>query len=201
MELIPFSWTLFGCYAGELFHFFLLHELLRDIKQGKSMSEFIVSGPHPVPVYKGKVGRIVRAEEGVKFFTHHPSLKAKNGCYVFAMRSGGGIMPMYVGKATKNFGQECFSSHKLGKCNEILANYSKGTLVIFLFESPSGKKAPTYQIDLLENFLIQSALSVNDELLNIKKTKQEKWSIRGLIRSSAGKPTLAAKAAGRMLGL
>lgn len=165
------------------------------------MSEFIVSGPHSVPVYKGKVGRIVRAEEGSEFFASHPSLKNKNGCYIFAMRSGGGITPMYVGKATKTFGQECFTSHKLGKCNEILADYSRGSLIIFLFESPAGKKAPIYQIDLLENFLIQSALSVNDQLLNIKKTKQEKWSIRGLIRSSSGKPTKAAKSARSMLGL
>ncbi|MBZ0226633.1 MAG: hypothetical protein K8F51_11785 [Comamonas sp.] len=106
-----------------------------------------------------------------------------------------------MGKATKSFGQECFTSHKLGKCNQILADYTKGSLVLFLFESPQGKKAPTYQIDLLENFLIQSALSVNDELLNIKKTKQESWSIRGLVRSSAGKPSKPAKAAASMLGL
>ena len=72
---------------------------------------------------------------------------------------------------------------------------------MFLFESPAGKKAPTYQIDLLENFLIQSALSVNDGLLNIKKTKQERWSIRGMIRSSGGKPSKATKAAASMLGL
>ncbi len=108
---------------------------------------------------------------------------------------------MYVGKATKSFGKECFTPHKLAKCNEILADYSKGSLVLFLFESPSGKKAPTYQIDLLENFLIQSALSVNDELLNIKKTKQERWSIRGIIRSNGTKASKSAKAAASMLGL
>lgn len=165
------------------------------------MSEFIVSGPHLVPVYHGKVARIVRAEEGDAFFKTHPSLKARTGCYVFAMRSGGGITPLYVGKATKSFGQECFTAHKLGKCNQILADYAKGSLVLFLFESPQGKKAPSYQIDLLENFLIQSALSVNDELLNIKKTKQESWSIRGIIRSNSGKPSKSAKTASSMLGL
>ena len=165
------------------------------------MSEFIVSGPHVVPVYKGKVGRIVRTEEGEEFFANHPSLSARTGCYIFAMRSGGGITPVYVGKATKRFGQECFTAHKLGKCNEILAEYARGSLVLFLFESPQGKKAPTYQIDLLENFLIQSALSVNDELLNIKKTKQEKWSIRGVMRSTSGNPSKAAKAAKSMLSL
>lgn len=165
------------------------------------MSEFIVSGPHLVPMHKGKVARIVRAEEGDTFFHDHPSLRRKTGCYIFAMRSGGGITPVYVGKAAKGFGQECFTSHKLGKCNEILADYSRGSLVVFFFESPSGKKAPTYQINLLENFLIQSALSVNDALLNIKKTKQERWSIRGIIRSNGGKPSKAASSAASMLGL
>ena len=165
------------------------------------MSEFTVSGPYLVPLYKGKVGRIVRTEEGDNFFKTHPSLKARTGCYIFAMRSGGGITPAYVGKATKSFGQECFTSHKLGKCNEILADYSRGSLVLFLFESAPGKRPPTYQIDLLENFLIQSALSVNDDLLNIKKTKQESWSIRGIIRSKGSKASKSAKAASSMLGL
>ncbi len=164
------------------------------------MTQFIPAGPFDVPIYTGKAGRIVRAEEGDAFFTHHQSLKNKTGCYIFAMRSGGGITPTYVGKATKGFGQECFAAHKLGKCNQTLVDYVKGTLVVFFFESPAGK-TPTSQIDLLENFLIQTCLSVNDELLNIKKTKQEKWSIKGILRSGAGKPSHAARLAKTMLGL
>ena len=166
------------------------------------MAEFIVSGPHVIPIYQGKSGRIVREEEGREFFTHHPSLGAKRGCYIFAMRSGGGITPTYVGKATKNFSQECFTAHKLGKCNQTLVDYGKGTLVMFLFEPAASKgKAPVNEIGLLENFLIQTALSVNDELLNVKQTKQESWSIRGIIRSGSGKPSKSASLAKSMLGV
>lgn len=166
------------------------------------MTEFVVSGPHVIPVYQGKHGRIVREDEGRAFFATHPSLGKKRGCYIFAVRSGGGITPMYVGKATKNFKQECFTSHKLGKCNQTLVDCGKGTLVMFLFESAASKgKIPITQIRLLEDFLIQTALSVNDELLNVKQTKQASWSIRGIIRSPAGKPSKAATLARRTLGI
>lgn len=166
------------------------------------MAEFVVSGPYVVPIYQGRNGRIVREEEGRSFFAHHPSLVTKRGCYIFAMRSGGGITPTYVGKATKSFGQECFTAHKLGKCNQTLVDYGQGTLVVFLFEPSAIKgKPPVREIGLLENFLIQTALSVNDELLNVKQTKQESWSVRGIIRSGAGKPSKSASLAKSMLGL
>lgn len=163
------------------------------------MTEFVVLGPFEVPVHVGN-GRIVRDEEGREFFRHHPTLASKRGCYIFAMRSGGGITPTYVGKATKSFGQECFTSHKLGKCNQSLVRYSKGKLVLFLFERPNGKGNPSVvKMNQLEVFLILTALAANENLLNIKQTRQQEWSIRGVIRSSAGNPSKAAAAAKRML--
>jgi hypothetical protein len=117
------------------------------------------------------------------------------------MRSGGGITPVYVGKATKGFGQECFHGHKLSKCNQTLVEYVKGTLVLYFFEAPTGAKTPTTQIDELETFQIQTALSVNPYLLNIKKTKQAKWSINGLFRSGSGKPSQSALSAKSMLAI
>jgi hypothetical protein len=163
------------------------------------MTAFKVSGPLAVPVYVGNNGRIVREEDGAKFFADHPSYSKKRGCYVFAMRSGGGVMPAYVGKASKGFGQECFLGHKLSKCNQALVEYEKGALVLFLFEAPVGVKTPSTQIDQLETFLIQTALSVNSDLLNVKKTKQEQWSITGVFRSGVGKPSGSALAARSML--
>jgi len=165
------------------------------------MTEFIVSGPHPIPVYKGKTGRIVREEEGRAFFAKHPAHASKSGCYMFAMRAGGGITPSYVGLATKSFRQECFTTHKLGKCNQTLVDYGRGTLVVFFFEPASARgKAPTSQIRLLEDFLIQTAVSVNEDLLNVRQTKKASWSIRGIIRS-VGKPSKAARDAKKALGL
>ena len=118
------------------------------------MTEFFVSGPHEVPLYRGRNGRIVRQEEGSNFFRKHPSLARKRGCYVFAMRSGGGIKPAYVGKASKTFEQECFTAHKLGKCNQVLVDYGSGTLVLVFFVCAKGGKSPTIKIRLLEDFLI-----------------------------------------------
>lgn len=161
-----------------------------------------MSGPHIVPVYRGQGGRVVREVDGRAFFNHHPSLKDKKGCYVLAIRSGGGVTPTYVGKATKSFGQECFTTHKLGKCNQSLVDYERGTLVLVLFECPVSKgKTPEKKISLLEDFLIQTALSVNENLLNVKQTKQAEWSIRGIIRSGSGKPSASALIAKRMLGM
>ena len=35
-------------------------------------------------------------------------------CYIFSIRTGGGTLPWYVGKAAKQpFRSECFSTHKL----------------------------------------------------------------------------------------
>lgn len=156
------------------------------------MAEFVIKGPFPIPVYKGKKGRIVRSEEGDEFFKHHPSLKSRRGCYVFGMRAGGGITPTYVGKATKGFGQECFKAHKLSKCNETLVDYERGTLVVFFIVLPNSPGRPaTKLIGLLENFLIQAGVAANPKLLNVKGTKKEKWSIRGVIRASRGRPSKA----------
>src|SRR6266545_1147983 len=138
------------------------------------MADFLVEGPFEIPVYQGKKGRIVRSEEGDQFFKNRPSLAAKRGCYVFAMRAGGGITPTYVGKATAGFKQECFTAHKLGKCNETLVDYERGTLVAFFVVAPSGRGRPAAkQIGVLEDFLTQAGVAANPTLLNVKGTKQE----------------------------
>lgn len=159
------------------------------------MAEFTVEGPFKVPVYEGKNGRIVRSEEGEALFRHHARLASKRGCYVFGMRSGGGTIPTYVGQATKSFKSECFTAHKLGKCNESLVDAEKGTLVVFFVIAPSGRGRPAAkQIDLLEQFLIQAGVAANPNLLNVKGTKEEEWSIRGVIRAPRGRPSAAASA-------
>jgi len=42
------------------------------------------------------------------------------GCYVFAVRSGGGTKPWYVGKTQRQFKNECFTNHKKGILNDIV---------------------------------------------------------------------------------
>lgn len=166
------------------------------------MPDFDVHGPFDVPVYQGKNGRIVRVEEGEALFRQHPTLKARRGCYVFGMRAGKGITPTYVGKATKTFGQECFTAHKLGKCNQTLVDYQKGTLVVFFLVAPTGKGRPaTNQIGDVEDFLIQTGVAKNSRLLNVQGTKKASWTIKGVVRANKGKPSKAASSLKSAMGI
>ena len=95
----------------------------------------------------------------------------------------------------KGLGQECFTADKLSKCNQTLADYARGTLVMFLLAAPAGRGRPAEkQINLLEDFLIQVGVAANDDLLNVQGAKQEQWALSGLVRSNRGRPSYAASA-------
>jgi len=110
--------------------------------------------------------------------TNH-SIAAHRGCYVFGVRAGKGSTPAYVGRATRSFKQEVFAPHKLTRYQQLLADYQKGTPVLFFMVAPSRKGAPnTGHIKELEDFLFQIGLAANHDLLNIKGTKTEEWGYR-----------------------
>jgi hypothetical protein len=154
---------------------------------------FDVHGPLEVPIHQGKGGRAITQEEVDSFWTINPSHASQKGCYVFGIRAGKGFTPGYVGKATKSFKQEIFTTHKLTKYHNFLVAYGKGTPVLFLLLYPAKKgKANTTQIGELERFLIQLGAAANPDILNIKGTKTEEWGIRGVIRAGKGKPSQAA---------
>ena len=67
------------------------------------------------------------------------ALAEKQGCYVFAMRSGKGFTPWYVGKATKTMRQECMTQDKLAKFARVFAAGIQGSPVMF-FVVPEGTK-------------------------------------------------------------
>lgn len=163
-------------------------------------TQFIVKGPYEVGVHKGKASRTLTEENVKEFWNRHPELARLRGCYVFAIRAGRGGTPGYVGKATRTFKQEVFQPHKLAKYQRFLADYVKGTPVLFFIEAPRRKgKANSNHIQEAERFLIQVALAANPDLLNIKGTKEEQWSISGVLRPGQGKPSAAAKALKRTL--
>jgi len=75
---------------------------------------FEVFGPYEIPVVKEVGGRYI--SDGCPDFwrDHEPSdLRKEKGCYLFALRAAKGYKPVYVGMATRSFGQECFQSHKI----------------------------------------------------------------------------------------
>lgn len=169
----------------------------------KKKALFRVEGPYKVPCYQGDAGRCVTQDEGIAFFKLHEHVRAERGCYVFAMQTGGGSLPVYVGKATKTFGQEAFDDHKLSKYNKCLADYKKGSPVMFFVVLPKKKGKPnTRAIGELETFLIQAGQARNGDLLNrIGLQREPSWAIKSLTEKKPGKRTKAASGFAKMIGI
>lgn len=163
---------------------------------------FTIEGPLEVPFYQGRAGRTLTEDNVAEFWERNEAISSRRGCYVFGIRAGKGFTPGYVGKASKTFKQETFSPHKLAKYQRFLADYKKGTPVLFFATSPMKKGKPNHvHLGELEDFLIQIGLAANADLLNIKGTKLEEWGITGVLRSPQGKRSAAASQFMRMMKL
>jgi len=162
---------------------------------------FSVTGPYKVPVYEGKANRTITEEQGKRFWQKYGSVGEGRGCYVFGIRAGQGLTPGY-GKATKSFKQELFTPHKLAKYQQMLADYRKGTPVLFFLVAPSKKGKPNARhVGQLEDFLIQNAVIVNEDLLNVRGTKQQEWGVGGVVRGGKGKQSKSAQHFRKMMKL
>lgn len=154
---------------------------------------FTVHGPYQVPFISGAAAKIVNKATAKQFWEWWPQRAKDRGCYIFAMGNKG-LTPGYVGQATKSFKQEAFTADKLHKYQQFLADFKVGQPVMFFVTAPRKAGKPNAKhITQLEDFLIQAALSANPKLLNIKGTKQEAWSIAGVLRAGQGKTSTAAK--------
>jgi hypothetical protein len=165
------------------------------------MSQFICNSPLTIPSTKYAAGKTITPENIKKFWEQNSNSKGELGCYIFAMKAGGGFTPFYVGKATKSFGQEAFTNDKIAKYLPVLSQYKSGTPVMFFISYPM-KKGVVNKVHIaeLEKFLIQQAVIANPYLTNIKNAKPLKWGIAGVLRSDTKKPTLAAKSFKNLLG-
>ncbi len=118
-------------------------------------------------------------------------LAAERGCYVFAIRSRA-LTPIYVGKATKTFKQEAFNSTNKHKYHNGFSAYAKGTPLMYFVVHPSQKgKTNSKQIGQIEYFLIQAGFAKNPNIQNVKGITTPEWSIKGVVRSAAGKRSTA----------
>ena len=166
------------------------------------MTNFVVHGPLEVPRHRGKGGWTIIQDNVAQFWEDNPSLRFGRGCYVFGIQAGKGFTPGYVGQAKATFKQEVFSSDKIMKYQQFLANYKKGTPVLFFVAAPKKRGAPNVNhIKDLEDYLITIGVTANPSLLNIKGTKTEEWGILGVLRGGRGKPTNAATDFRRMMKL
>jgi len=170
----------------------------RDTTTAKKVT-FEVMGPFDVQVPKDT--RVITRDEGAAFFRSHPHLRNRRGAYVFGLRSGGGMTPIYVGEATRAYGQECFTNDKLLKYAIGMAPYEKGTPILFFVASAQNRgRVNVKVIGDLEDFLIQNAKAKNPHLVNKKGTKEAEWAIRGVVRREGGKTSAAARALRSMMG-
>jgi len=117
------------------------------------------------------------------------------GCYIFGVRAGKGIVPLYAGQSKVTFKTECFTYHKLHRYGKALAKRRIGTPVMFFLVKEQGSSAC---IDDVEAFLIQNALVKNPDLANVHR---KAWCITGVLRSGKGPPSRSARHLRRLLGL
>lgn len=166
------------------------------------MTQFICHGPYAVPTKKLNAGRVITNSEIKSFWDQYSEIAALKGCYVFGMRAGRGVTPLYVGKATRSFKQEVFTPHKLKNYLMALATYRVGTPILFFVVYPPGRRGVVNErhIGELERFLIQQAFLANPRLMNIKHAAVPNWGIVGVLRSeNNGAPPKSARAFKAML--
>lgn len=145
------------------------------------MITFRVEGPFKIPVMKGAAGRVIDKEARNLFWEQNANLGAELGCYVFGIRAGKGIVPVYVGQAKRTFAQECLADQKLMHYNTELAR-RHGTPVLFFVALDGGTSGALETcLDHVEHFLIQLAVERNPHLANVQKVE---WSIQGSSRVS-----------------
>ncbi|HEX7645673.1 MAG TPA: hypothetical protein VF472_26000 [Burkholderiaceae bacterium] len=149
------------------------------------MTSFVVHGPFEVDFEKRRGGRTLVTDGFWREGRDAYNFAWEKGCYVFAMRNRG-LTPIYVGKATKSFKQEVFNKANLHKYHNGFSNYARGTPVMY-FAVPQKAMGPANKshIGLLEDFLIQAGVAKNPGIQNIKGRQEPKWSIQGVVRSSA----------------
>ena len=146
----------------------------------KRYTHFDVLGPFTIPVERLKRTNYITTG-CPEFWRRHGNTKGKKGCYLFAFKAGKGYTPIYVGKATKSFEQECFEPHKTSDhYNRALADRYKGTPVMFFLAAEERRgRTNKKSIDDLETELIRWARDKNSKLSNKSKGFYS-WGINGV---------------------
>jgi len=152
------------------------------------MASFQIHGPFNLNYEKRKGGRTLIFDDFWNEDSEASYLADRCGCYVFAIRVGGGIKPIYVGKSTKTFKQETINATNKHKYHSGFSDYAKGTPLLYFVVHPKAKgKNNAKQIGEIEDFLIQAGVARNPNIQNVKGIQKPAWTIKGVVRSGAGK--------------
>jgi hypothetical protein len=151
------------------------------------MVEFQVSGPHELPWY-------VEGKRRIKYFHKYGleefwagcrekcgfDVSQRNGCYIFGIRTKR-VLPWYVGKTSKGFGNETFTPDKIARITYFI-NQHGTPVVFFIYKAPKNKEGQKTKeiISELEDFLIQTTVFINPDLLNVKGYKESAMEHSGL---------------------
>lgn len=131
------------------------------------------------------------------FWAANPDFKDCKGCYILTKKppKAGSEFPVYVGLATKGFGQEIFTDNKFKKYHQGVGHMAKSYGLYFYFVCSPVAKGPTNlkAIRELETFLISQAFAINPKLANDRGLGERSWSIKGVTYRPPGKPTTAEK--------
>jgi hypothetical protein len=164
------------------------------------MQTLDVEGPYEVPYTPNEHGaKNVAASHGRDFFAERSELADRRGCYLFAIRNRG-MRAVYVGKATRGFGQEAFALDKLVKLNKALHRWPHGTPVVLFVVTPP-RVHSTKLITDVEEYMIRNAKRMFPELLNKHHAGPDDWQIAGVTSSGPGRRSEAQTQLTRLLGL
>lgn len=170
-------------------------------------------GGHDLPRIDGAIA-LWDADQRSEFWDSvegwDPGLSDACGCYVFAIRVGGGVKPWYVGKAERqSFKRECLTHDKLKKYESALRFVRKGTPLLFFYarltEGKRAYSAPSTSrhrdVSYLEKLLISHALKRNRNLINKQETKLLKQMVvPGMMNTEQGKLSNTAVLMKQMMG-
>ncbi len=156
-------------------------------------AQFKVHGPLEIPAERRPGGRAITRDVVADFWSKNPSLADERGCYLFAMRAGGGIVPGYVGKAALGpFSNEAFTHDKLSKYQQFMTHYARGTPVMFFLSAPNGRGRPNGRaITECEHDLIVLAARASPKLINVHGTSGPSFVIPHVTEETRGRPSHA----------
>jgi hypothetical protein len=165
------------------------------------VATFEVYGPHEIPYENARRGRRLFYSELWNQSEEHQWLCEERGVYVFCVRAGRGITPLYVGAATRCFGQECFNASNRHKYLDGLADYARGTPVMFFIVHPTQRgRTNVREILDMEDFFVQILLAKNPNLLNKRGTSGPSWAVAGVVGATPGKPSRSASQFKKAIG-
>ena len=150
------------------------------------ITKFKVHGPFTIHLKKRGRGYTLTYADFWKSDHERKTLSEKKGIYIFGIRAGKGMTPIYVGRATRtHFKTECFNPSNQKKYRNGIRKYKKCTPVLLLVIHPKQKgRLNRAAIDQIETFFVQLCAEKNEKLQNLKKRRVPKWGIEGVIRCS-----------------